>query len=71
MMKRVGVVFSDSAYTQLEAIAESRGLTVTDVIREAINLEKWLEDTLRSGARVLTERDGLCREVVWIRRGDL
>lgn len=66
-MKRVNVNFSEEAYAELEAIANQRGCTISDLMREAINWQKWLDDNTRQGARLLVERDGQVRELVWLR----
>ena len=65
--RRVNVNFSEDAYRSLEELAARRGVTVSDLVREAINLEKWVDDTTRGGGRILVERDGQIREVVMLR----
>lgn len=63
--RRVNVYFSDDAYEVLAEIAHRRGKSVSDVIRDAIALEKWYEDTKEEGGRVLVELgDGRVREIV-------
>lgn len=64
MARRVNVNFSDDAYQTLEELAASKGKPVTHVVRDALALEKWFEDTRREGGRVLVERDGKAREVI-------
>lgn len=62
---RVNVNFSDDAYETLKEIARSRDKTISEVLRDAIALERWYEDTKQEGARVLVEReDGQLREIV-------
>jgi predicted transcriptional regulator len=62
---RVNVNFSDDAYKALKEIASSRGKTISEVLRDAIALEQWYEETKREGGRVIVERqDGREREVV-------
>lgn len=61
---RVNVNFSEDAYTQLTELAQRRGKTVSDLLREAIALERWFDETTRDGNRVLVERDGKLREIV-------
>lgn len=67
MMRRVNVNFSEEAYATLEQMAERRGIGVSDLVREAINLEKWMDNMQREGSRLLVERDGQFRELVWLR----
>ncbi len=62
---RVNVYFSDEAYEALNEIAHRKGKSISDVLRDALALEKWYEDTKQEGARVLVEReDGQLREIV-------
>jgi hypothetical protein len=61
---RVNVNFTESAYKELTALAERRGKTVSDVLRDAIALEHWFDETRREGSRVLVERDGNVREII-------
>jgi len=62
--KRVNVVFSEPIYQALEDLARSKGVTMAEVLRDAISLEKWFEDTRKEGSRVLVEREGTVREIV-------
>jgi predicted transcriptional regulator len=62
---RVNVNFSDSAYRALQELAERRGNTMSDVLRSAISLLRWFEDAQSRGERILVEREGTVREVVW------
>jgi predicted DNA-binding protein len=61
---RVNVNFSESAYETLDELARRRGKTMSEVLRDAISLEKWFEDTRDEGGRVLVERDGEAREII-------
>jgi predicted transcriptional regulator len=62
---RVNVNFSDDAYEALKDIARSRDKTISEVLRDAIALEQWYQDTKREGGRVIVElQDGRVREVV-------
>lgn len=61
---RINVNFSEDAYAELTALAERRGKTISDVIREAIALEVWFEKTVREGGKILVERDRRAREVI-------
>ena len=61
---RVSVNFSEGAYKALDELAQRKGKTMSEVLRDAISLEKWFEDTRAEGGRVLVERDGEAREVI-------
>ena len=58
MAKRVNVNFSDEIYRELLKIAKARGVTLSEVLRDAVTLEKYLDDARREGGRLLIERDG-------------
>jgi hypothetical protein len=63
--RRVNVNFSDQAYQTLERLARSTGKSMSDVLREAIALKVWFEETRAQGAHVLVERpNGKVREVI-------
>lgn len=64
MAKRVNVNFSDEVYRELSRIAKDRGVTLSDVLRDAVSLEKYVDDTKREGGRLLVERDGVTRELL-------
>jgi len=61
---RVNVNFTDAAYRELNELAQSRGKTMSEILRDSIALERWFDETKREGSRVLVERDGKVREIV-------
>lgn len=61
---RVNVNFSESAFADLKRLAEERGQTMSEVLRDAIVLEKWFMEAHDRGERVCLERDGHVHEVV-------
>jgi restriction endonuclease len=61
---RVNVNFSQSAYKTLEELSERKNKSMSDILRDAIALEKWFDDTYRDGGKFLVERDGEVREVI-------
>ena len=66
-IKRVTVSFSPSAYRTLEDLAQAKGKSLSETLRDAIAHEKWLLDTReKEGARILVERNGSLREIVQI-----
>jgi predicted DNA-binding protein len=60
---RVNVNFAESTYAALEDLAKRKGKTKAEVLRDAIALEKWFQDTREQGAKILVERDGKTREL--------
>ena len=67
MSVRTSVTFDDSAYKVLQDLAARRGTTIAEVLRDAIALERWVDETKRDGGTLLVERDGKAREVEIIR----
>ncbi len=67
MARRADVNFSDETYGRLKEIADRKGVSMTEVLRDAIALEDWFTEEERSGSRILIERDGETREVVRLR----
>lgn len=62
---RVNVNFSDEAYKELTEMARRRNKTLSDVLRDALALEKWYEEAKEEGSKVLVERkNGRMREVL-------
>lgn len=63
-MARFNVDFSEEAAAVLDELARRQNTTKAEVLRRAINLEKWFADTTASGGKVLVEKDGQTREIV-------
>ncbi len=62
-MKRVSVNFSPSTYKALEDLAEEKGGSMADALRDAIAISKWFHKAQEDG-RVLIEKDGNIREIM-------
>jgi predicted DNA-binding protein len=63
--KRVNVNFSPSAYSTLEKLAQEKGKTMSEVLRDAIALEKYVTDLTKEGGAILVEKpDGKVREII-------
>jgi hypothetical protein len=62
--RRLNVQFSESVYRALEELAQRKGTSMAEVLRDAVQLEKWVEDARAEGGRILIERDGNIRELV-------
>jgi hypothetical protein len=63
-VRRVNVKFAPSAYTTLEGLARRRGKTMSEVLRDAIQMESWLANAEDEGWHILLERKGRVRELV-------
>lgn len=61
---RVNVNFSEGAYRDLDTLADRQGKTKAEVLRDAIALERWVDEARREGGRILIERDGEVREII-------
>ena len=63
--KRLNVSFSGNAYDQLSELSDERGTTLSDTVRDAVALEKWVQDATREGGKLLVQdKTGVVREVV-------
>jgi hypothetical protein len=58
------ISFSPEAYAELERIARQKGKPVAAIVRDALALEKWFDETRGTGGRVLVERNGRLQELV-------
>lgn len=65
--RRLNVVFSEPAYNTLKEMAEQSGKSISEVVRDAIALQKWFTDTRRGGGRILVEERGRVREIMSVR----
>ena len=61
---RVNVNFSDTAFKALEELSRAQDKSMSDVLRDAIALEKWFHETHSNGGRVLVEENGRSREII-------
>lgn len=53
------------AIDALRTLAESRGVTMTEALRQAISTESFLDQRVSKGASLVLEEDGKKREVVF------
>jgi len=63
-VRRVNVKFAPSAYATLERLARRRGKTMSEVLRDAIQMESWLVNAEDEDWHVLLEREDRVRELV-------
>jgi hypothetical protein len=57
--KRVNVNFPKIVFEVLEDLARRKGTTMTEVLRDAVALEQWVEEERAAGASIYSERDGV------------
>jgi predicted transcriptional regulator len=63
-MARFNIEFSDEAAAALEELAAKQNTSKAEVIRKALSLEKWFNETTAGGAKILVESDGRVREIL-------
>ena len=63
---KLTVNVSSEAYDALKNMAATRGVTVTEMIRQAISTAKWVQETTAQGEKILKQdRQGHLFEVVF------
>ncbi len=66
--QRQSVTFTDEAADAVVDLAKKRGTSVSEVVREAVALQVWLEQTKDAGEKVYVGQEpGPKREVEFIR----
>lgn len=63
-MKRLSVSFAPSAYEALTELANSRGISLADALRDSIAVSKWFYDAQNQGGKIVVEHDNGIREIV-------
>lgn len=65
MAVKMSVNLPDEAVATLKELAAKRGTTITQVLRQAIASEKFIEDETNAGGSLLIERGSEVRRVVF------
>lgn len=60
----VTFAFTKAGVAALRNLAQQKGRSVGETVRDALALETWIEETKRSGGHVLVERKGRLQELV-------
>jgi Ribbon-helix-helix protein, copG family len=50
----------------IDELAKRHGTTITDVIRRAVSMCKYIDDETSDGGRILVERDKTVREIKFV-----
>jgi hypothetical protein len=50
----------------IDELAKRHGTTITDVIRRAISMAKYIDDETSTGGKILVEQNGKIREVKFV-----
>lgn len=61
--KRIAANLAPSTYAALQELANAKGQSMADALRDAIALSKWFRDTQASGD-ILVEKDGKIQRVL-------
>jgi predicted transcriptional regulator len=65
MAVKTSVNLSDDAVNALREVAKERNTTMTEVLRHAVSLEKFVHDETKQGSKILVEKsDGNFRELL-------
>jgi len=63
IVRRLSVNVALDVADAIDVLAKRHGTTVTDVIRRAVSVYKFIDDETVNGGRILVEQDGILREV--------
>jgi len=62
---KFNIDLSDQAASVLNDLANEQGTTKADILRQALSLQKWFNETQKSGAKLVVEQpSGAQREVL-------
>lgn len=62
-VRRLSVNVAPDVGEAIDVLAKRHGTTITDVIRRAISIYKYIDDETAHGAKILVEKNGTLREV--------
>lgn len=64
---KMSVNFPISVVKELRGLSEKRNTTMTEVLRRAIGTEKFIQDVMDEGGKILVEdKDGDIRQLVFL-----
>jgi len=65
--RRLSVNVADDVADAIGILRERHGWSITEVIRRAVSALKFIDDEVtKDGGRILVERDGTVREVMFL-----
>jgi hypothetical protein len=64
--RRLSVNVALDVADAIDELAKRHGTTITDVIRRAVSVYKYIDDETAYGAKILVERNGTIREVKFL-----
>lgn len=67
MEKKVSFNLPEETFDELRALSDRKGVTLTSVVRSAIETEAFFDNEVRSGSRVLLHpENGSEKEVIFL-----
>jgi hypothetical protein len=66
LARRLSVNVAPDVGDAIDALAKRHRTTITDVIRRAISVCKYIDDEAEDGGRILVEKKGTVREVKFV-----
>lgn len=64
--RRLSVNVANDVADAIESMHKEHGWTITEVIRRAVSILKFVNDEVDGGGKILVERDGTIREVKFL-----
>lgn len=65
-MPKISANLSDELDEQLRKVADRRGISMTELLRQALSTELWLRQQAEEDSKILVEsKDGETRQVVF------
>lgn len=67
-MAKINLEFTDQASQEIQALADAKGTSKSEIIRKALNLYSYVEKAARNGEKLILENPATHdrKEVVWI-----
>lgn len=62
--KQLNVSLHGEMLEALTEMSRSSGKSISELLHDAVVIEKWIRDVRKSGGRLLVERNGEIREAV-------
>ena len=64
--RRLSVNVASDVAAAIEDLAKRHDTTITDVIRRAVSVYKFMDDEVRDGGKIMVERGGTVRELKFL-----
>ena len=65
MPAKFNIAFSDEASQLIEQMATKQNVPKADIIRQALTIKKWFDETRKDGSKIIVEQpDGKLKEIL-------